>query len=63
MKKLFSNETKLIDPLDKIQDQSIKDMIISMRKIRGTQLNKLDHNLTDQALFLEGLKQSGKYNL
>lgn len=56
-----STSVRNFDPLDKVKDESIKQMIISMRNIRGT--NHVNHGLTDNELFLEGLKQSGKYGL
>jgi len=53
-------DEEIFDPLDQIQNQSIKQMIISMRKIRGTKINEVHHKLTDNELFIEGLKKSGK---
>jgi predicted DNA-binding antitoxin AbrB/MazE fold protein len=54
-------DEEIFDPLDQIQDQSIKQMILSMRKIRGTKINKANHGLTDEELLVEGLEKSGKY--
>ena len=51
-------DEEIFDPLDQIKNQSIKQMIISMRKIRGTKINKVNHRLRDEELFLEGLKKS-----
>jgi len=56
-------DEEILDPLDKIENQSIRQMIISMRKIRGTKINNVNHELTDNELFLEGLTQTGKYGL
>ena len=58
-----STLVKNIDPLNKIKDKSIKQMIISMRNIRGTKTNSVNHGLTDNELFVEGLKKSGRYGL
>lgn len=56
-------DEEIFDPLDKIQNQSIRQMILSMRKIRGTKIHDVNHRLTDNELFIEGLTQSGKYGL
>jgi predicted DNA-binding antitoxin AbrB/MazE fold protein len=58
-----STLVKNLDPLNKVKDKSIKQMIISMRNIRGTKTNSVNHGLTDNELFVEGLKKSGKYRL
>jgi predicted DNA-binding antitoxin AbrB/MazE fold protein len=58
-----STSVKHFDPLNKVKDKSIKQMIISMRKIRGYKKTYVNHGLTDNELFVEGLKKSGKYGL
>ena len=51
------------DSLDNVKDESIKQMIVSMRNIRGIKTKAINHALTDNELFAEGLKESGKYDL
>ncbi|OQY53671.1 MAG: hypothetical protein B6247_14205 [Candidatus Parabeggiatoa sp. nov. 2] len=54
------------DPLESVKDESLKQMIMKMRRIRGPkkpQKNDFHHGLTDNELFAEGLKKSGKYDL
>ena len=51
------------DSLDNVKDESIKQMIVSMRNIRGIKTKAINHELTDNELFAEGLKESGKYGV
>lgn len=60
---IASNSSQNQDALDDVKDQSIKQMIMSMRQIRGTKMNEVNHRLTDNALFIEGLRKSEKYGL
>ncbi len=51
------------DPLESVKDESLKQMIMKMRRIRGPKKIDFHHGLTDNELFAEGLKKSGKYDL